>query len=104
MGPSSSGGCAGGAWYLVLGWRFGLGLRLGPQRSPSHVLGWKIVRSTPHAIILEVQSLLLTAHNVVQVQDAGVLLTTFVRYERARRRPPSGRSPPHCTGEQSPIS
>lgn len=69
-------------WYLVFGWRFGLGLRLGPQPSPSHVLGWKIVRSTPDAIILEVQSSLLTAHNVLQVKDTRVLLTTFVRYER----------------------
>lgn len=28
-------------WFVVLGWKTILGLRLGPLRSPDHVLGWE---------------------------------------------------------------
>ena len=69
-------------WFLVGGWKFGLGLRLGPRPSLTHVLGWRIVTSSPGFVILEVRSPLLTAHNLVEVQDGRVVLTTFVRYER----------------------
>jgi hypothetical protein len=30
-------------WFLVNGFRYGLGLRFGPQPSPEHVLGWAII-------------------------------------------------------------
>jgi hypothetical protein len=36
---------------------------------------------TPDAIILEVQSALMTAHKILRVEASRVLLTTFVRYE-----------------------
>jgi hypothetical protein len=74
-------------WFLVGGWRFGLGLRLGPRPSTQHVLGWRIVTSVPGFVILEVRSPLLTAHNLVEVRDGRVVLTTFVRYEHPVARP-----------------
>jgi hypothetical protein len=69
-------------WFLRVGWRSVLGLRLGPRASPDHVLGWKIVTAGPEAVTLEVRSGLVSARKVVRVQDSRVILTTFVRYER----------------------
>jgi hypothetical protein len=73
-------------WLIVAGWKVGLGLRLGPRRSPSHVLGWSILSTTPTAVILGVRSFVLTAHLVVRVQDSQVVHATFVRYERSLAR------------------
>jgi hypothetical protein len=67
---------------LPLSWRLGLGLRLGPRSSPQHILGWRVVRTRPDAIILELDSRLITAHNVVVVADSRVRWAAFVRYER----------------------
>jgi hypothetical protein len=44
-------------WFMVVGWRLGLGLRLGP-RTPEHVLGWRITGrggqlTDPRAAILD---------------------------------------------------
>lgn len=69
-------------WFLVLGWRTILGLRLGPGRSADYVLGWKIRTKTSDSVTLEVHSALLTAHKVVQVADSRIIVATFVRYER----------------------
>jgi hypothetical protein len=71
-------------WFIVAGWIGGLGLRLGPRRSPAHVLGWKIVSRTPTTIVLGVESFVLSARLVVQVGDSQIVHATFVRY---RRRP-----------------
>jgi hypothetical protein len=73
-------------WFIVTGWIVGLGLRLGPRSSPSHVLGWKILWSTPTTIVLGVESFALSAHLVVQVEDSRVVHATFVRYERPPAR------------------
>jgi hypothetical protein len=83
-------------WFLVGGWRFGLGLRLGPKPSTSHVLGWRIMTSSAEVVILEARSRLMTAHNLLEVRDDRVVLTTFVRYEqRAARSMWSAASPLH---------
>jgi hypothetical protein len=74
-------------WFLMLGWRFALGLRLAPGRSPTHVLGWRIVDGSPATITLQARSALLTGHNVVSVQESTVLWTTLVRYEQPVTRP-----------------
>src|SRR5438132_7170862 len=42
--------------FIVSGWIVGLGLRLGPRRSRSYVLGWSIVSNTPEVIVLGVGS------------------------------------------------
>jgi hypothetical protein len=70
--------------FLVTGWKLGLGLRLGS--GSDHVLGWTVVTATPETIVLEARSGLLTAHNMVRVEDTRVLWTTFVRYEKPSAR------------------
>lgn len=69
-------------WFLLAGWRMVLGLRLGPRPSPEHVLGWTILGRGAHWAMLELRSPLLTAHLVFWVDDARVVQSTFVRYER----------------------
>lgn len=72
--------------FVVVGWKYGLGFRVGPRSSPAHVLGWKIATKTPDAIALELQSPLVGAHKIVRVDGARVVMTTFVRYERLPAR------------------
>jgi hypothetical protein len=69
-------------WFVLTGWRYVLGFRLGPRASPTYVLGWKILTSTPDSIGLELRSPLVSAHKVLRVEGARVRVTTFVRYER----------------------
>jgi len=73
-------------WFIVTGWIVGLGLRLAPRRSRSHVLGWNIVSNSPEVIVLGVESFMLTARVVVRVRESTVVHATFVRYERAPAR------------------
>jgi hypothetical protein len=71
---------------LVLGWRFGLGLRLAPPAPASNVMGWAIVTSEPAKAVLGVGSRWLTARVVVLVEDDRVLHITLVRFDRAPAR------------------
>ena len=73
-------------WFIVLGWRVALGLRLGPRQSPSYVLGWKILSTTPDVVVLGVESFLLRAQLVIRVHESQVLHATFVHYERRAAR------------------
>ena len=73
-------------WFVVFGWRYILGFRLGPRRRPGYVLAWKVVDTTADAVTLTWQSSRLVAHKVVQVEDSQVAITTFVRYERPSAR------------------
>jgi hypothetical protein len=66
--------------FLTAGWRLVLGLRLGPLSATDHVLGWRIKSAQPDLLVLEQDSHLITAHNVVQVEDTRVYWTTFVEY------------------------
>jgi hypothetical protein len=72
--------------FVIIGWRYGLGLRLGPPSSGTHILGWEIVSRTPEAITLAVRSPLLSARKIVRVDDTRVVMATFVRHERALGR------------------
>jgi hypothetical protein len=74
-------------WLLILGWRFTLGLRLASGRSPTHVLGWRLLDDRPDTVTLQAGSALITSQNVVIVQQSTVLWTTLVRYERPLARP-----------------
>jgi hypothetical protein len=69
-------------WVLTLGWRFGLGLRLGPIPSRWHVQGWPIVSSEAQSITLAAQSRWLSARAVFVVSDDSVTWVTLVRYDR----------------------
>jgi hypothetical protein len=69
-------------WFLLAGFRYGLGLRFGPRPSPEHVLGWAIIDRAPDSITLESGSWLLTSRLIFQTEDACASVSTFVRYER----------------------
>src|SRR5690348_1942895 len=43
-------------WFMTLGWRSVLRLRLGPHRSPDHILGWAITESLPAQTVCRSQS------------------------------------------------
>jgi Protein of unknown function (DUF2867) len=66
--------------FLTAGWRIVLRLRLGPRPAKDHVLGWRIRPGQPDLLVVEADSHLITAHNVVQVDDTRVIWTTFVGY------------------------
>jgi hypothetical protein len=63
-------------------WRV-LGLRLGPRSSPHHVQGWRIADRGDGWIRIEASSWFMTAHAVIHVEDGGVSVALFLRYERA---------------------
>jgi hypothetical protein len=64
---------------LRLGWR-GLGLRLGPQPSPAHVLGWRIEAAGPHVARLAVDGRLgIDANLVLATEHDSLTLSTLVR-------------------------
>ncbi|MCA6091232.1 DUF2867 domain-containing protein [Streptomyces sp. SCA3-4] len=65
---------------LVAAWVLVLGLRLGPRPSPGHVLGWRVAVDGSGSVVLEAPSRLITARNVVVVEDAQVVWVTLVRY------------------------
>ncbi len=69
-------------WFVVAGWKYALCFRLGPRASSAHVLGWKILASTPDSISLELRSPLVSAHKVLRVEGSRIRVTTVVRYER----------------------
>lgn len=72
---------------LVLGWRAGLGLRLGrPMRSADFVLGWRTVLDRPEAAVLAAAGPLIEAANIVLVDNAGITWVTAVNYQRAAGR------------------
>jgi Protein of unknown function (DUF2867) len=66
---------------VQFGWRYVMWLRLGPGPSPNYVLGWRISNVTPDMISLDVDSPLVSAHKVLRIAGARVLMTTFVRYQ-----------------------
>lgn len=68
-------------WFLVVGFRYGLGLRLGPRSSREHVLGWAIIDTESNSLTLESRSWLLTSRLVFQTESSRVTQSTFVRYD-----------------------
>jgi hypothetical protein len=68
--------------FVELGWRYVLGLRLGPRSSPDHVSGWTVRNAGPDAISLDVHSWLLTATKDIRVANGTVRVGTVIRYER----------------------
>jgi hypothetical protein len=70
-------------WFLVVGFRFGLGLRLASRSSPEHVLGWEILERTADSITLQAQSWFLTSRLVFRTDGLHLTQSTLVRYDRA---------------------
>lgn len=73
---------------LVLGWRWVLGLKLGPLSSDDHVLGWAISDGDllPDSTALVAESRLLRAYNTVSVEPSSVTWVTLVHYSSATAR------------------
>jgi hypothetical protein len=67
--------------FLVLGFRYGLGLKFGPRDSPEHVLGWAIIDREPDWITIESRSWMLTSRLVFRTEESQVSVSTFVRYD-----------------------
>ena len=73
-------------WFVLLGWRVVLRLRLAPRGAAGSIMGWRISATTPDTITLEVGSSLVTAHKLLTVEESRVVMTTYVRYERTLGR------------------
>jgi hypothetical protein len=71
--------------FLRLGWRFGLGLRLGPADS-SHVLGWGIDATTNTTVAVSAKSPILRAQNTLIASGDLIRWQTDVYYENLMGR------------------
>jgi hypothetical protein len=69
-------------WFLLVGFRYGLNLRLARRRSPEHVLGWAILDREPDSLTIESRSWYLTSRLLFQTEPAHVTLSTHVRYDK----------------------
>ncbi|MEY2432102.1 MAG: hypothetical protein QOC92_1827 [Acidimicrobiaceae bacterium] len=69
-------------WFMLAGWRFVLGLRLGPQRSADHILGWEIVDRRSDETVCHLRSRFVSAYNTFKLADGRLVWSTFVTYER----------------------
>jgi hypothetical protein len=62
-------------------WRI-MGLRLGPRSSPDHVQGWRIAARGDTWIRAETSCWYLTAQAICLVEEAQVLVSLSLRYDR----------------------
>lgn len=69
-------------WFMLAGWRFVLGLRLGPRSSSDHILGWSISRRSPDETVCQLRSLFLSASNIFRRVDGRLVWSTHVTYDR----------------------
>ena len=69
-------------WFMLAGWRFVLGFRLGPRHSGDHILGWHIVERRPDETVCQLSSGFLGAYNTFRLADEQFVWSTFVTYQR----------------------
>lgn len=69
-------------WFMVAGWRFVLGLHLGPRSSPDHILGWQIFERDPNTTACQLHSGFLAAVNIFHRAEGRFIWSTFVTYDR----------------------
>jgi hypothetical protein len=72
--------------FLVLGWRFGLGLRLAASGTPGHVIGWSVVSDDEDEVRLAAEGKLLAAVQTVRVEGGRLVLQSAVTYRSALGR------------------
>ena len=72
--------------FVLTGWRLVLRLRLAPRRAAGTVAGWTISQATPDLVTLEVDSSLVHARKVLNLESSRLILTTQVWYARTRGR------------------
>jgi hypothetical protein len=68
--------------FMLVGWRFVLGLRLGPRSSPDHILGWRITERSPEETVCQLSSSFLDASNTFRRVGGRLVWSTFVTYDR----------------------
>ncbi|HEY3509624.1 hypothetical protein [Kribbella sp. NPDC051137] len=73
-------------WFLLAGWRGVLGLRLGPLHDPAYVHGWQISAAETNRLTLNLDSWLIEAVNIIDVESDQVAWTTKVVYRRLGAR------------------
>jgi hypothetical protein len=69
-------------WFMLAGWRFVLGLRLGPRSSSEHILGWSITRRSPDETVCQLRSRFLSASNIFRRVNGRLVWSTHVTYYR----------------------
>jgi uncharacterized protein DUF2867 len=74
-------------WFLLLGWRGVLGLRLGPRPSSAHILGWRIASREPDEVRLELHSALMKAQLALHLSSSTAVWSTRVYYTQPLARP-----------------
>jgi hypothetical protein len=74
-------------WFLLLGWRRVLGLRLGPRSSPDYILGWRIASREPREVRLELHSTLMMAQLTLHLANSTAVWSTHVVYMHPLARP-----------------
>jgi len=73
-------------WFVVGGWIAGLWLRLDLRSSTDNILGWRILSVTDRDAVIGAEGPALSGRQVLQVDDASVIHTTVVRYNRSLAR------------------
>lgn len=73
-------------WFLLLGWRGVLGLRLGPRPSPDHILGWRIASREHDEVRLELHSALMKAQLTLRLSSSTAVWSTNVSYTQPLAR------------------
>src|SRR5581483_3067773 len=68
--------------FMLVGWRFVLGLRLGPRPSPEHILGWRITKRSPEETVCQLSSSFLDATNTFRRVGDRLVWSTCVTYDR----------------------
>jgi hypothetical protein len=71
---------------MVGGWRWVLGLRLGPRHSPDYVLGWRIIDNDTNWTSCHASSRLLAADNAFERNADSLTWSTYVSYNSALAR------------------
>ena len=69
-------------WLMTTGWRRVLRLELDSESSPDHVLGWPIIERGSDNTVCGSRSSFLTAFNTFARQDAQMVWSTYVFYDR----------------------
>ena len=73
-------------WFVKFGWRFALGLKLGPRESPELVAGWPVIADNGVELVMGASSWLLDTQNIVTLSHGRVTWVTVVRYRKPLAR------------------
>ena len=69
-------------WFMWMGWRGVLRLRLGQRHSPDHILGWQVIEREPDLTVCHLRSSSLSAYNTFARREGRLVWSTYVLYDR----------------------